>query len=60
MQTVIDTAWLYPISDVTAALATTTYPHTFDGDNIVVPDMAAFLGGLCGYLCTHGGGTADW
>lgn len=44
MQTIIDTAWLYPISDVTAALATTTYPHTFDGDNIVVPNMAAFIG----------------
>lgn len=44
MQTIINTAWLYPISDVTAALATTTYPHTFDGDNIVVPNMAAFIG----------------
>lgn len=44
MQTIIDTAWLYPISDVTTALDTTTYPHTFDGDNIVVPNMAAFIG----------------
>lgn len=44
MRTVIDTAWLYPIQDVTDALATTTHPHTFYGDNIVVPDMAAFLG----------------
>jgi len=44
MQTILNTAWLYPISDVTAALATTTYPHTFDGDNIVVPNMAAFIG----------------
>jgi len=36
--------WLYPIADIEAALATTTYEYTFDGTNIVCPDYANLSG----------------
>lgn len=42
--TVIDTTWLYPKVNVAAALATTTYPHTYDGDFITCPDIASIAG----------------
>lgn len=40
LRVVIDTAWLYPISNIEAALATTSQAHTFDGTNIVAADPA--------------------
>ena len=36
--------WLYPIADIKAALATTTYQYTFDGTNLVCPDYANLRG----------------
>ena len=42
--TVIDTTWLYPEVNVAAALATTTYKHTYDGDFITCPDIASIAG----------------
>uniref|UniRef100_A0A6C0DS15 Uncharacterized protein n=1 Tax=viral metagenome TaxID=1070528 RepID=A0A6C0DS15_9ZZZZ len=39
-----NTVWLYPQVDIEAALATTTYPHTYDGDFITCPDMTALAG----------------
>ena len=38
------TVWLYPQSDIDAALATTTYPHVYDGDSITFPDMTSLAG----------------
>jgi hypothetical protein len=43
---VIDTAWLYPMSNIVAALATTTHAHTFDGTTVVAAD-AATLEAIC-------------
>ena len=37
--TVIDTVWLYPEINITRALATTTFKHTYDGDFITCPDI---------------------
>jgi hypothetical protein len=44
LRTVINTMWLYPIADINAALATTTYTYTFDGTNIVCPDYTNLRG----------------
>ena len=38
-RSVINTIWLYPIVDVEKGLAATTAPYTFDGTNIVCPDL---------------------
>jgi hypothetical protein len=42
--TVIDTTWLYPEVNIKAALATTTYKYTYDGDFITCPDIANIAG----------------
>jgi len=42
--TVINTTWLYPEVNITAALATTTYPYTYDGDFITCPNIASIAG----------------
>ena len=42
--TVIDTTWLYPEVNITRALATTTFKHTYDGDFITCPDIASIAG----------------
>jgi len=42
--TVINTTWLYPEIDITRALATTTFTHTYDGDFITCPDIASIAG----------------
>jgi hypothetical protein len=42
--TVIDTIWLYPQVNIEAALATTTYKYTYDGDFITCPDIASIAG----------------
>jgi len=42
--TVGNTVWLYPQVDVNAGLATTTHPHTYDGDFITCPDMTSLIG----------------
>jgi hypothetical protein len=42
--TIYNTVWLYPTADITAALATTTYSYTFNGDVITCPDMANLIG----------------
>jgi hypothetical protein len=44
IQTIVNTTWLYPISDVEAALATTTYQYTYDGIFITCPDIANLTG----------------
>ena len=38
--TVKDTVWLYPMSDIMRALDSTTFTHTFDGTNMVCPDLS--------------------
>jgi len=42
--TVLNTAWLYPQADVTAALATTTYTYTYNGTTITCPTLADVIG----------------
>jgi hypothetical protein len=42
--TVINTTWLYPEINITRALATTTFKHTYDGDFITCPDIASIAG----------------
>jgi hypothetical protein len=42
--TVNDTTWIYPEVNVAAALATTTFPYTYDGDFITCPDIASIAG----------------
>ena len=42
--TVLNTTWLYPEINVTRALATTTFRHTYDGDFITCPDIASIAG----------------
>ena len=42
--TVLNTAWLYPEVDITAALATTTYKYTYDGSLITCPTMNDLIG----------------
>ena len=42
--TVTDTMWLYPEINITRALATTTFKHTYDGDFITCPDIASIAG----------------
>jgi hypothetical protein len=37
--TVKDTVWLYPMLDIRRALDSTAITHTFDGTNIVCPDL---------------------
>lgn len=44
IQTIVNTTWLYPPSDVEVALAKTTYKYTFDGVFIICPDMANLSG----------------
>lgn len=44
LQTIKDTMWLYPTRDILAALAITTFEYTFDGINIICPDMTNFIG----------------
>ena len=43
LKTVIATTWLYPMEYVKAALAITTLPYTFDGTNIVCPDISGII-----------------
>jgi len=42
--TVVNTAWLYPQADITAALATTTYKYTYDGNLITCPTISDIIG----------------
>ena len=42
--TVLDTVWLYPESDVSKALASTSYKYKFDGDFISCPDLTNLIG----------------
>ena len=42
--TVLGTAWLYPEADITAALATTTYKYTYDGNIITCPTLSDIIG----------------
>jgi hypothetical protein len=41
LRTVIDTAWLYPRSNIDAALAATSQPVTYDGGETIVGSVAA-------------------
>lgn len=43
-RTIVNTMWLYPMVDIERAMATTTYKYTFDGTNIVCPDMSNIVG----------------
>ena len=43
-RTIANTMWLYPMIDVERAMAVTTYKYTFDGTNIVCPDMSNLQG----------------
>jgi hypothetical protein len=40
LRTIVNTAWVYPVSDIEDALATTAQIYTFDGTNIVAADVA--------------------
>jgi len=42
--TVLDTAWLYPEADVTAALKTTTYKYKYVGNIITCPTLDDIIG----------------
>jgi hypothetical protein len=42
--TVINTTWIYPEVNIKAALATTTYKYTYDGDFITCPDIESIAG----------------
>lgn len=42
--TVINTNWIYPMKDIQKALSTTEFKYTFDGRNIVSPDMSNLNG----------------
>ncbi len=42
--TVNNTVYLYPQSDIDIALANTSYTYTFDGTNIVCPDLTNLYG----------------
>jgi len=42
--TVLDTAWLYPEADVTAALKTTTYKYKYIGNVITCPTLTDLIG----------------
>ena len=42
--TIFNTVWIYPPSDVDAALATTTYSYTRVGNIIICPDMDTMTG----------------
>ena len=42
--TVLDTAWLYPEADIAAALKTTTYKYTYDGNLITCPTLDDIIG----------------
>jgi hypothetical protein len=42
--TVINTTWLYPEVNIKAALATTTFKYTYDGDFITCPDIVNIAG----------------
>ena len=44
LRTIINTVWLYPMADIEYALAHTSYKYTFDGVNIVSPDIANLSG----------------
>ena len=44
LRTVVNTTFLYPISDIKTALSKTTHQYTFDGTNLVCPDYANLLG----------------
>jgi hypothetical protein len=43
-RTIVNTMWLYPMVDIEIAMKSTTYKYTFDGTNIVCPDMTNLLG----------------
>jgi len=43
-RTTVNTMWLYPDSNIRAALASTAYKYTFDGTFITCPDMANLEG----------------
>ena len=40
MLTVVNTAWLYPLVDIEAALASTSVSHTYTGDQIVATNTS--------------------
>ena len=42
--TVLNTSWLYPEANITAALATTTYRYTYDGQFISCPTLTDIIG----------------
>jgi hypothetical protein len=42
--TVVNTAWLYPESDIKAALASTTFKYTYIGDSITCPTLNDLIG----------------
>jgi hypothetical protein len=43
-RTIVNTMWLYPMEDIETAMSNTTYKYTFDGTNIVCPDMSNLQG----------------
>ena len=43
-RTVLNTAWLYPESDIKIALASTTYPYKYTEDSIICPNLTALIG----------------
>jgi hypothetical protein len=43
-RTILNTAWLYPEADIKAALATTTFSHTYDGTIITCPTLSDIIG----------------
>ena len=42
--TVLNTAWLYPEADMIAALKTSTYKYTYDGNIIMCPTLTDLIG----------------
>lgn len=42
--TILNTAWLYPQADVTAALKTTTYKYKYNGNIITCPTLDDIIG----------------
>jgi hypothetical protein len=40
LRSIIDTVWLYPMTDIQKALGTTSVAHTFDGMNIICSSFA--------------------
>lgn len=42
-RTIVNTTWLYPIANITAALQNTTLPYTFDGTFLTCPDIPTLI-----------------